>query len=80
MSTYPPNCVNGNYAGWMDIFYCVSPYVWSFSGLAIGLGLSIVKKYVEAMNGQVWCESELGKGSKFIIEFKKGRVHNSRSV
>jgi signal transduction histidine kinase len=36
-----------------------------------GLGLSIVKKYVEAMKGQVWCESELGKGSKFIVEFKK---------
>jgi signal transduction histidine kinase/ABC-type amino acid transport substrate-binding protein len=36
-----------------------------------GLGLSIVKKYVEAMNGKVWCESETGKGAKFIVEFKK---------
>jgi len=36
-----------------------------------GLGLSIVKKYVEAMRGNVWCESEIGKGSKFIVEFKK---------
>jgi len=36
-----------------------------------GLGLSIVKKYVEAMNGKVWCESESGKGAKFIVEFKK---------
>jgi signal transduction histidine kinase len=36
-----------------------------------GLGLSIVKKYVEAMNGKVWCESEYGKGAKFIVEFKK---------
>ena len=36
-----------------------------------GLGLSIVKKYVEAMNGEVWCESELGQGAKFIVEFKK---------
>jgi signal transduction histidine kinase len=33
-----------------------------------GLGLSIVKKMVEAMNGRVWCESELGKGSTFIVE------------
>ncbi len=33
-----------------------------------GLGLSIVKKIVEAMNGQVWCESELGKGTTFIVE------------
>jgi signal transduction histidine kinase len=37
-----------------------------------GLGLSIVKKYVEAMNGKVWCESEFGKGAKFIVEFKNG--------
>jgi len=34
-----------------------------------GLGLSIVKKYVEAMNGKVWCESESDKGAKFIVEF-----------
>jgi signal transduction histidine kinase/ligand-binding sensor domain-containing protein len=37
---------------------------------ATGLGLSIVKKYVEAMNGKIWCESELGVGSKFILQFK----------
>lgn len=33
-----------------------------------GLGLSIVKKMIEAMNGRVWCESELGKGATFIVE------------
>ncbi len=33
-----------------------------------GLGLSIVKKLVEAMHGQVWCESELGDGATFIVE------------
>ena len=36
-----------------------------------GLGLSIVKKYVEAMKGKVWCESEYGRGAKFIVEFEK---------
>lgn len=36
-----------------------------------GLGLSIVKKMVEAMNGKVWCESELGKGATFIVEFPR---------
>jgi len=34
-----------------------------------GLGLAIVKKYVKAMNGMVWCESEEGKGSAFFVEF-----------
>lgn len=33
-----------------------------------GLGLSIVKKYVLALHGRVWCESEEGKGSNFIVE------------
>jgi signal transduction histidine kinase len=31
------------------------------------LGLSIVKKMVEAMHGKVWCESEPGKGATFIV-------------
>ncbi|PTB90804.1 hypothetical protein C9994_16740, partial [Marivirga lumbricoides] len=36
-----------------------------------GLGLSIVKKYVEEMNGSVWCESKLGKGATFVVAFQK---------
>jgi signal transduction histidine kinase len=36
-----------------------------------GLGLSIVKKYTELMKGNVWCESEPGKGAKFVVTFKK---------
>lgn len=36
-----------------------------------GLGLSIVKKYVDAMKGNVWCESEYGNGAVFIVEFNK---------
>ncbi len=36
-----------------------------------GLGLSIVKKYVEAMHGKVWVESESGEGAKFNVSFQK---------
>lgn len=35
---------------------------------ATGLGLSIVKRMVEAMNGEVWCESDLGRGATFVVE------------
>lgn len=36
-----------------------------------GLGLSIVKKYVEAMKGSIRCESEQGKGTSFIVELNR---------
>jgi signal transduction histidine kinase len=39
-----------------------------------GLGLSIVKKMVEAIGGNVWCESELGKGSTFVVELQSAAL------
>lgn len=35
-----------------------------------GLGLFIVKKLVDSMQGQVLCKSQLGQGTTFIVELK----------
>lgn len=36
-----------------------------------GLGLAIVKKIIDAYNGKIWVDSELGKGSTFFIKLNK---------
>jgi len=43
-----------------------------------GIGLAIVKKGVERMDGRVGVESIPGKGSKFWIELKKTGVKNAK--
>ena len=40
-----------------------------------GLGLYIVKKYVDAMNGKVWVETEAGNGTTFFLEFEKAAIN-----
>jgi len=42
---------------------------------ATGLGLSIVKRMVEAMNGRVWCESQPGQGATFIVALSEAAKH-----
>lgn len=36
-----------------------------------GLGLSIVKKLVETLNGEIYCISKYGKGSEFIVQLNR---------
>jgi len=42
-----------------------------------GLGLHIVSKYSELMNGSISCESELGKGTTFTLTFP---INNKTSL
>lgn len=39
-----------------------------------GIGLALVKSFVELHHGEVWVESELGKGSDFIVEIPREQV------
>ncbi len=43
-----------------------------------GLGLTISKQLVELMGGEIWCESEYGKGSKFIFEIELEEREDSK--
>ncbi len=45
-----------------------------------GIGLSLAYEIVKLHNGKIKAESELGKGSRFIVELKKGDNHYTKDV
>ncbi|WP_353570986.1 adenylate/guanylate cyclase domain-containing protein [Candidatus Albibeggiatoa sp. nov. BB20] len=49
-------------------FSCLTPRPTANESSS-GLGLFIVKNLTLAMKGNVWCESELEKGSRFFVKF-----------
>lgn len=57
---------------------------YSYQGLypGSGLGLSLVKSYIEKMQGEIYVESEIDKGSKFtcLIPFKRPILNNDKDI
>lgn len=51
-----------------------------FNQSSTGIGLSLVKELVEMHNATISVDSTLGKGSTFVITFKKGKEHFDETV
>ncbi len=47
---------------------------YSTKGRNSGLGLVMIKRIVKALGGDIKVDSEAGKGTKFIIYFKEGKI------
>lgn len=71
---------NGRGIGEKDLPFVFDPFYRTDSSRnsstgGSGLGLSIVKKVIEAHGGKAWATSELGKGTSIYFKLKKGDSH-----
>ena len=62
---------NSNLQRIFDPFERIGADLTSIEGT--GLGLSVVKKLINAVGSEIYVESKLGKGSKFWFELPKGK-------
>ena len=53
-----------------DIFHRLTP---ENSAPAMGIGLTIAKRIVLRHDGEIWLESEVGKGTRFYVSLPKRR-------
>ncbi|MFK5856113.1 MAG: ATP-binding protein [Bacteroidota bacterium] len=65
----PPNRLELIFDRFMQVDYSETR---DFEGS--GLGLSIIKAYVEMLNGKIWVKSEIGVGSQFYFTIKCNMV------
>lgn len=45
-----------------------------------GLGLHIISKYAEMMNGKIKCKSQLDKGTEFTVTFNTKKKHHEKNI
>jgi signal transduction histidine kinase len=45
-----------------------------------GLGLNIVKKYIELLGGEIQVTSELGQGSTFTVTLNQSKEHEENTA
>ncbi|MBP7556455.1 MAG: HAMP domain-containing histidine kinase, partial [Chitinophagaceae bacterium] len=45
-----------------------------------GLGLHIVSKYLELLNGSIVCNSKIYEGTEFLIVFNKKNIHDEKDI
>ena len=63
--------INAEYFDKIFVFFQRLNNKDDFSGT--GMGLAITKKIIETMGGEIWLESEEGKGSTFYFTLLKSK-------